>query len=310
MKRKQHDIKPFKKRYKLKKLLISRNLKIKKSDKTLNDHSYYYLINGYSKIFINSKKNGIPDYTNASIQDFVHMDSFDFEVRTKILKEILKLENRIKNQVFYVFASFYGDVDYLVPSNFDTYGNVSKQRNVYDLISRLNKKISSNCNNEKERNHPAFYHYLTKYHNIPPWVIKLEISLGELSKFYSNLKPKLRQIIAKKYKVKENELRTILYFLSQIRNKCAHNERLFDSISIVKLRKNRFHSYFKKSKRDDFFSIIIALKTLMKKEDFKDLYEYIENELLKLRENISEQHFQKVISHMGMPDNWSDLLYI
>lgn len=100
---KRHKLKPFRKRNALKKILRSRNLKIKKTDKTLSDYSYYYLINGYSKIFNTSKMKGNPNYSDATIEDFVIMDEFDFEIRTRILKEILKIENKTKNQVFYVF---------------------------------------------------------------------------------------------------------------------------------------------------------------------------------------------------------------
>lgn len=46
---------------------------------------------------------GNPNYSDATIEDFVIMDEFDFEIRTRILKEILKIENKTKNQVFYVF---------------------------------------------------------------------------------------------------------------------------------------------------------------------------------------------------------------
>src|SRR5690606_26178601 len=126
--------KPFRKRKALVKLLATRKLKIHRRDKTFQNFSYYYLINGYSKLFADNVSNNIPNYNGASIQDFIKMDEFDFEVRTRILKEILKIENRIKNHVFYVFASKYGDQDYLIPSNFDTYGKIKKQRNVYSLM--------------------------------------------------------------------------------------------------------------------------------------------------------------------------------
>lgn len=302
-----HLNKPFRKRKSLVKLLASRNLTIKRRDKTFKKYSYYYLINGYSKVFASSVVNGIPDYSGADISDFIKMDNFDFEVRTRILKEILKIENRVKNHVFYVFASIHGDQDYLIPSNFDTFGKINKQRNVYGLLAKLNNKISQNCNNDQKKSNPAFYHYLDQYKNIPPWVLKLELTLGELSKFYSNLHSPVRQTIAKEYRIQENFLGTLLYFLSQVRNKCAHNERIYDSTIITKLPKNPFHDHFNITKRDNFFATLVALKYFMTAKEYDLLIVYIEGNLQDLLNEIPTQYANTILSRMGMPANWKDL---
>ena len=302
-----HVDKPFKKRKVLIKLLSSRQLSIKKRDKTLNTHSYYYLINGYSKVFYHQLINGIPDYTGASIEDFKVMESFDFELRTRLLKEILKLENRIKNHVFYVFAANHGDQDYLIPGNFDTFGNISKKGQVYSLLSKLNNKISQNSARALKRNHPAFAHYLINYDNIPPWVLKLELSLGELSKFYSNLQSPVRQTIAKDYLLSEKFLGTLLYFLSQVRNKCAHNERIFDSKIITLLPANKYHTHFQLTNKNDFFSILIALKFLMKKEEYIDLIQYVDEQLIFLTNRVDSSFHPRIYSIMGLTANWKDI---
>ncbi|PIC82092.1 Abi family protein [Sporosarcina sp. P1] len=310
MTKKNHISKPFKKRKALVKLLAGRKLKICRSDKTFKKYSYYYLINGYSKIFVQNISSGIPDYTGASINDFVKMDDFDFEIRTRILKEILNIENRIKNHIFYVFACFHGDQDYLIPSNFDTYGSITKQRNIYILFSKLNNKIAQNCNNNKDRNNPAFVHYIEKYKNIPPWVLKLELTIGELSKFYSNLQSPVRQTISKEYSIQENHLSTLLYFLAQVRNKCAHNERIYDSILITKLKKNEYHDHFNDYKRNNFFSIMVALKFLMSKKEYCSLVDYVNSELNILKGNIDRTYYNKVKQFMGLPSNWKELATI
>lgn len=307
MTKKNHISKPFRKRKALVKLLAGRKLKICRSDKTFKGYSYYYLINGYSKIFVHSVMNNIPDYTGASINDFVKMDNFDFEIRTRILKEILKIENRIKNHVFYVFASFHGDQDYLIPSNFDTYGSISKQRNIYILLSKLNNKIAQNCNTDIDRNNPAFAHYISKYKNIPPWVLKLELTIGELSKFYSNLQSPVRQTIAKEYAIQENHLSTLLYFLAQVRNKCAHNERIYDSKIITKLKKNKYHDHFHANQRNNFFSILLALKFLMYDKEYYAFVEYVDSQLSILKNNINQTYYNKANQFMGLPSNWKEI---
>src|SRR5690606_30886074 len=156
----------------------------------------------------------------------------------------------------------------------DTYGKIKKQRNVYSLLSRLNGKIANNCNDNKDINHPAFYHYISRHQNVPPWVLKLELTLGELSKFYSNLKSPIRQIISKEYNIQENHLSTLLYFLSQVRNKCAHNERIYDTRVITKLKINPYHEHFNITHRNNFFAILVALKFLMADREYCTFIEY------------------------------------
>lgn len=307
MAKKNHADKPFQKRKKLKKLLKSRKLIICKSDKCFSQHSYYYLINGYSKIFIHTKIAGVPDYSGAKIDDLLALENFDFEIRTRVLKEILKLENKIKNHVFYVFAANYGDEDYLIPSHFDTFGGFQKIGQIHAMLAILNNKISKNTNSNMARNHPAFYHYIRNHKNVPPWVLKLELTLGELSKFYSNLKPPIRQIIANEYGVSEGDLRTIIYFLSQVRNRCAHNERLYDATIITRLKNNPYHTYFGASNTQDFFSILVALKFLMPRKEYVSLIECVEEELLILNKKIGTHYYAQAEQEMGLPTNWSHL---
>ncbi|MGI2329637.1 Abi family protein [Planococcus sp. YIM B11945] len=310
MARINHQHKPFKKRKSLVKLLAGRNLQINRRDKTFKKYSYYYLINGYSSVFIHNVNNTIPDYTGASIDYFVRMEEFDFEIRTRVLKEILRIENRVKNHVFYVFASYHGDQDYLIPSNFDTFGKINKKKNVYALLSKLNNKIAQNCNTDSSRNHAAFNHYITQHNNIPPWVLKLELTLGELSKFYSNLQSPVRQTIAKEYKVQENVLGTLLYFLSQVRNKCAHNERIYDAKLITKLPINPYHTHFNIQKRNNFFAVLIALKFLMTAEEYKKFIEYIDTQLTELKQGIPTAYVNSILTIMGIPSNWKDVCTI
>src|SRR5690606_7023539 len=99
-------------------------------------------------------------------------------------------------------------------------------------------------------------------------------------------------------------LGTLLYFLSQVRNKCAHNERIYDSTIITKLPKNSYHDHFGINKRDNFFAILVALKFFMTTEEFNRLILYVDDNFQVLLNDVPSQYTPIILGRMGMPTKW------
>ena len=159
-------------------------------------------------------------------------------------------------------------------------------------------------------------HYLDNYNYIPLWVLVRILSFGKISKFYSLMKPKEQNSISRKYNLRIQEFRIILHNLTLIRNICAHDEKLYD----VKM-KNRISStiYHKKLKiankngnyqyaTRDLFSIIIALKLLLEKEQFNRFYTEIIKSIEKLKEELYTIQINKAMYKMGFPKDYKKLL--
>ena len=105
------------------------------------------------------------------------------------------------------------------------------------MLSELYKKINLNINKDL-----SITHYVNGKNYIPLWVLMNSISMGDLSKFYSNMLQKEREDVAKQLKwgIRENQLSSCLFFLSSIRNRCAHDERLYSFLSHTDLISNDY----------------------------------------------------------------------
>ena len=75
-------------------------------------------------------------------------------------------------------------------------------------------------------------HYKNTYKSpsMPPvWAICEIMSLGLLSRFYSNLNSKeVRKAIADTYKLEQKIIKSLLRHLAYIRNLCAHHSRIWN----------------------------------------------------------------------------------
>ena len=251
-------------------ILKSRNVVIDDYDKAYNllsKNNYYYLINGYKNLFIDSKTKEEKYINGTKLDELYALYEFDKNIKINFLKYLLLIENEIDTYIAYEFSKSYGHKNYLLPTNFCN--SNSKQFLIESFINDVDLEIGyqyKNCNE-------MIIHYLDNYKYVPLWVLVRILSFGKISKFYSLMKPKEQNEISRKYNLRIHEFRIILHNLTLIRNVCAHDEKLYD----IKI-KNRISStiYHKKLKIDnkngnyqyatrDLFSIIIILKLLLEK---------------------------------------------
>ncbi len=97
--------------------------------------------------------------------------------------------------------------------------------------------FSSVMSNRKNK---PLKHYINTHNGVPLWILVNYLTLGNVSKMYSNLDDDLRLEVAKDYKRKlERDYKTrvqitpsdvdsILQQAHMFRNVCAHEERLYD----------------------------------------------------------------------------------
>jgi len=91
-------------------------------------------------------------------------------------------------------------------------------------------------------------HYVENQNCIPLWVLVNLMSFGDISKFYACMKQSEQSEVAKRLKwgLRENYLVNFLNFLSAIRNRCAHSERLYSYECYVSLlNDNNIFKYFR-----------------------------------------------------------------
>lgn len=261
--------KVFKNHNKQLRLLRRRGLEVSKNGapkRILEKVNYYTLINGYKELFLDVTKSfGSDDYyiNNSAFSEFHTLYNFDNELKIILLKRILRIEKTIKTEIAYLFSEIHGHRNYLEASNFDntSSGEVSK------LIHLIRKDIRDQSNND------AISHYNSQHGYIPLWVLMTVLSFGRVSHFYANMKQPERQVISRKYNISDRELKNFLKILTIIRNKSAHDERLYNIRIRTAIPNNAIHSRLGIPAvsgnpimgKQDLFAVLIIIKHLINK---------------------------------------------
>ncbi len=270
--------KPFKKHDELILLLENRGIDFSKPNskarakKHLQRIGYYNLINGYSSLFYEHGK--VDTYIEGTTIDEIYgLYMYDRRIRSIILENILPFEENMKALIAYHFPKAHGEPNYLTYLNFD-YGKKDANKNITALIATIQKQISDRSTD------PSISHYLKKYGYVPLWVLTNILSLGTISKFYSMMKQMERQDIAKTFKLSDNELESVLMYISSVRNFCAHGNRLYCYRSNRPLTDTSLHNRLGVARgqtgeyvngKRDLFAAMIALKLVCSKTEYRKL---------------------------------------
>lgn len=294
-------------------LLESRKVNIpdknarRKAKFILQREGYYNLINGYKKPFLVSYS---PEEfrSGTTMDEIFALYAFDRSIREIFLRSTLHVETNIKNLISHTFSSKYGHDNYLLYKNFDT-NLKDAHKNIPKMIANVQSQLSSHAMD------PNISHYLTNHGYVPLWVLNSIISFGLMSKFYSLMKQKDRQEVAKVFKLQENTLANFLQYLSKIRNFSAHGNRLYcfknkDALSDTLLHSNlsipmtNGHYTFG---RNDLFGAVIVLKYLLSGREFKRFYSELNGAINKLSSKLVTISIDDILNEMGFPPNWKDI---
>ena len=275
--------------------LESKNVTINKRKlalKRLEKYSYYSIVNSYKYNFKDSNNNYLP---NVTFEEIFALYEFDKNIKLIILKYSLEIETIIKSLLANHLASIYGIDYYLDVNNLD--GNTSiKVRK--KLIDKINKEINKNYGV-----HLAITHYKNTYGFIPPFVLTKILTFGIISSYYGLLKQSDRQIISKKFKISDVLLKQILRCLTNVRNICAHNDRLFCYRDKYTLKFKEIDSTYKsRDNLTNLYMMIRAMEIILDKSQYNDLIESIKKEIKTLERKLKSIDIVNVLRIMGYPN--------
>lgn len=169
---------------------------------------------------------------------------------------------------------------------------------------------------KKSTDHAYVVYQRKTYGNVPMWVIMKTLTFGQMSKMYSFLSTSMKTKISIRFEhVSEKELIQYMKVLTLYRNVCAHNERLFSYKSRFDIPDTALHKKMKLPRngnkyecgKNDLFSVIIAFRMLLAKEDFaefKKSLNQIISQYVKKTGNVSQNMF---LGAMGFPENWKKI---
>ena len=299
-------------------ILKSRNLIIDDEvefEEILKDTGYYNLINGYSSFFKDEDDIYI---RNTSSDNIKSLYDFDKKLRDIVYKYAMLIESRFKSLVSYTFSKYHGEnhLKYLMRENFDK--DPAKEEKIAKLINECYDIIKACSNKESKKYRQCIGHYVTNYGFVPLWVLIRAMTFGDVSIFYANMTLPEKTEIAKEYGLKPSQLEIMIKMLVSFRNAVAHDERIFckrlyQSSLPTKL---KVYDYLQVPRNDhnvpivgrnDFYSLIIIFKYLLKPLQFADFWcEFILSGTKQI-DQVNPVIKQRLLKEMGFWKNWKGI---
>lgn len=205
----------------------------------LKQNNYYNVINGYKDIFIQSGITPEKFIAGVTFDEIFSVHQFDKDLRLSLSHLLILVERTFSSVLSHEFSRIHlnHDADYLDINNYNTNTYYNKTAQAYvlyasDLICELNSilyKAISSHNPDK-----MISHYKNKYNRVPLWVFVNKLTFGTLGKMYKLFQPRERDAIAKslgkisKQRLYADDVQNALSVLVLLRNKCAHDQRIYD----------------------------------------------------------------------------------
>lgn len=208
-------------------LLQSRGMKFQ--DDSIASHflsniSYYRLKGYWWEMQLDNVQHIFKD--NCYFEDVVELYNFDRHFRLIIFNAIERIEIALRTKLIYHLSLKYGAHWYLTPNIFEN------PRRFTSFLGKINNDMS---NSSEEF---IIKHFENHQNEMPEsWKALEVLTLGTLSKLYSNLKHQLpeKNIIAKEFGLNNQKyLESWLLTITVLRNIIAHHGRLWNRVIINK----------------------------------------------------------------------------
>lgn len=241
----------------------------------LSQCNYYNLINGNKELFLDYKRiNEDPHHhevfkPNTTIEELKALYDFDRELRILTLKYLFIIERKFKSNLAYYFEQFHKSPNaYLYAESYNQY----KIKEINKTIIILKKEY-----NRASRTETSHKHYIKSIEHVPLWVFINFISFGTCSKMYKNMNPKEQTLISKCLASinTPSMFATFMEYLTNIRNICAHDERLYCYICFMRPPELPLMRYFNLSNKSikSYFGLVIVLKKFLSPDEFHFFYQ-------------------------------------
>ena len=270
-------------------ILVNRGLAIGDYDKAYSmiENVNYYTLTGYLFPF----KVGDRYRENITIELAINLYKFDNVIRNILTSLIVEAEEKLKTRIAYHIAINHAD-DPLI------YTDVNHFKNSNDH-SRLMKEFQKNIRNN--RTVPFVRHHIENYRGqFPIWVAVNLFTLGNIKYLYKNIPSKDRKNISKTLDISPIVLDSWIDTLRILRNKLAHNMRLYDS-TFQQTPKFEKHHKVKQNTNRLFFNFVLMKYLLGNGDTWKRVIYNLDEAFIEYSEYIK-------LEAIGFPDNWKEIL--
>ncbi len=258
----------------------------KKARETLKYINYYRISNYFEPFSINKHKYE----EGTTFEKIMQIYEMDRKLRSVLIAALEEIEIALRAAVSNFHALKYGATGYLNPSTFD------RSHNHQSFMGRINHLIE--CNDERE----FVKHYNSKYGGkFPLWVVMELFSFGTLAFFYKDMQNADKKALANDYYgCSATELDNWIFCLNELRNYCAHYNRLYGNRFPVLPKTPRD---FEPELSDDVFGYIIVMKQL-----YHDKRNWNERVVKPISRMLKKNAGAARLTDIGFPENWETLI--
>lgn len=270
-------------------ILEGRNIIIEDREKALEfiSNINYYRLTAYALSFKQKDNTYLEGTTFQQIADIYY---FDKELRSLIFKIIETIEIHLRTTLSNYHAFHYGAEGYTRPTSFG--GN----HNHTNFSNHIKSAIKENKTTLVVKHHNDCYNG-----KFPIWVIIEFFSTGMLSYFYLGMKAADQKAISQDtYNITYSVMKSWLRCLTDLRNRCAHYSRLYNTTFTAVPKKEQGAPY---NYDRTVFSQLLMLKSMYpaNRSWNEDFLQPLEKLLKKYNNSIDKKC-------LGFPYRWKSLL--
>jgi len=253
----------------------------------------YYKLMGYALEFVDP--NDKEKYIDCSIEKLYDLYIFDSKFKNMLLRFIGYIEVEFKTKIANYLSNTYGSECLMEKCFFNDYkieGDISAYES---LIDGFNKEV------ERRNDNPIIQHHIEKYSgHFPLWVSIEFFTFGDAITLFRLMFENDKKECFGKIK---DKLYGWLLNLREIRNKCAHNNRLYNVVlkQQVSLFRNDKYNIDSIDKRKMLASLIAVKRMLNNDDRWKELLE-------ELRQLIDEYKDDVSYESLGFTNDWIKIL--
>ncbi|MBQ4166412.1 MAG: Abi family protein [Oscillospiraceae bacterium] len=247
----------------------------------------YFRLSNYFKPFCVTKDR----YEDGTtFENIMRVYELDRKLRSILIAALEEIEIALRAALSNYHALKYGALGYLNSSNFDF------RHNHNSFTSKIRHLVEVNEDREFVK------HYNNKYRgDFPLWVIMELFSFGTLAFFYKDMHNSDKKEIADTYyNCTSSELDNWIFCMNELRNYCAHYNRLYDNSFPVEPKTPRELDY---ELQPNVFGYIMVMKQLYHRKD--DWNTKVVKPLVRM---INKNMDVIKLSHLGLPDDWEQQL--
>ena len=253
---------------------------------TLRYINYFRLSNYFEPFSVN--KNQYEEGT--SFEKIMLIYDMDRKLRSILIAALEEIEIALRACISNFHALKYGALGYLNPNTF------THSHNHTSFISKMNYLVD--CNEDRE----FVKHYNSKYSGkFPLWVMAELFSFGTLAFFFKDMHSADKKTIANDYYgCSPSEMDNWIFCLNELRNYCAHYNRLYgNSFPIDPKTPKDFEPRLK----PDVFGYMIVMKQL-----YHDRENWNERVVKPITRMLKKNSQIIRLFDIGFPENWEQLL--